>query len=233
MIMHHKIKIHHKIFADKWIEAKMVDDDIEKMLDRLNALIEFNIAIARFRLAMMSLEVNKFMKMTNGNRKLKIYYQNIPGTLSKQNMLTTIESLLSRLDPDLLAIAEPKFEDIDIDWYPYILVKGHIKNGKNCRLNLLIKSDLQFVQTRWSVEIPHVAVKVEGWLLVACYREWAKCGDQDTKSIDMQLERWSKFVSRWSKEKGKRKMVFGDMNFDYWNSDGSQRQLRPIRDKIL
>ena len=75
------------------------------------------------------------------------------------------------------------------------------------------------------MEIPHVAVKVEGWLLVACYREWAKCGDQETKSIDMQVERWSKFVSRWSKEKGKKKMVFGDMNFDYWNSDGSQRQL--------
>ena len=94
--MHHNIKNSTNIFADKWIEAKMVDDDIQKMLDRLNALIEFNIAIARFRLAMMSLEVNKFMKMTNGNCRLKIYYQNIPGTLSKQNMLTTIESLLSR-----------------------------------------------------------------------------------------------------------------------------------------
>ena len=80
------------------------------------------------------------MKLYNGNRnKLKIIYQNVPGTLSKVNMITTIQSLLDRIDPDVLAIAEPDTQDIDIDWSPYILIPGKIKNGTNMRLNILIK----------------------------------------------------------------------------------------------
>ena len=65
------------------------------------------------------------------------------------------------------------------------------------------------------------------------YREWAKCGDQLTKTLDHQLERWEKFVGRWSKEKGSKKMVMGDLNFDYWKTTASQKCLRPIRDLVL
>ena len=46
------------------------------------------------------------MKMYNGNRRLKIMYQNIPGTISNQNLLVTVTSILDRINPDMLAIAE-------------------------------------------------------------------------------------------------------------------------------
>ena len=117
-------KINQTTFADK-----MKEDDIYDLIDRINALIELNIALARARLATMTLEVNKYMKMYNGNRQLKILYQNIPGTISKQNLIVTITSILDRLDPDVLAVAEPESSDMEIDWYPYKLVKGFIKNG--------------------------------------------------------------------------------------------------------
>ena len=72
------------------------------------------------------------MKMTNGNRKfLRVLYQNIPGTLSHVNKITTIQSLLNREEPDILAIAEPRTSDLDIDWQNYTLVPGHINHGKN------------------------------------------------------------------------------------------------------
>ena len=58
-------KINQTTFADK-----MKEDDIYDLIDRINALIELNIALARARLATMTLEVNKYMKMYNGNRQL-------------------------------------------------------------------------------------------------------------------------------------------------------------------
>ena len=33
-------------------------------------------------------------------------YQNIPGTISNQNLLVTVTSILDRINPDMLAIAE-------------------------------------------------------------------------------------------------------------------------------
>ena len=186
---HTKTKM--KNFLDKVKIKIMQEEDFVKMIERLNALINYNIAVIKFRLAMMSLTVNKYMKMTNGNRKLSVLYQNIPGTISNQNLITTITSLLHRLDPDAIAIAEPTFEDLDIDWTPYTLVKGYIKGGKKIRLNILIKSNIQFEQSHWNVEVPHTVIKMEGWTIVFTYREWAKCGDQMTKTIKHQIDRWT------------------------------------------
>ena len=171
--------------------------------------------------------------MCNGNRnKLKIVYQNVPGTLSKVNMITTIQSLLDRIDPDVLAIAEPDTQDIDIDWSPYILIPGKIKNGTNMRLNILIKSDLKFTQTSWRVEVPNLTIEVAGWKFIFAYREWAKCGNQTTKTLACQEERWQGFVERWGKERGKRTILMGNLNFDYRNGEGHQRQLKKIRSLV-
>ena len=211
-------------------------DEIAELIQRINELlddIELHLAYQRIRLAGIRMEINKYMRMYNGNKRIKIYYQNVPGTLSKQNLITTIESLIDRLDPDVLAIAEPAYEDLDHDWYPYSLVKGYIQNGKKIRLNVLVKSNISFTQNHWNVEVPHVNLCIGGWMFTFAYREWAKCGDQLTKSMDHQLERWEKFVGRWSKEKGSKRMVMGDLNFDYWRTAASQKCLRPIRDLVL
>ena len=212
---------------------KMVEDDIINIIHRINLLINYNLALAKYRLAVMSMNINKYMRMYNGNRRLKIFYQNVPGTLSKANMILTIQSLLVRLDPDVLAIAEPTTEDLDIDWSPYNLVQGYIHKGKKVRLNLLIKSDLKYSQSHWNVQLPHAVICLEGWKMIFAYREWAFCGDQATKDSRSQLERWSTFVKRWSREKGSRTLMIGDMNFHYWGSEGSQKSLRPIRDLVL
>ena len=95
-------------------------------------LLELNILAVRLRLVGMLQGLNKSMKTSNGNRKnLRVLYQNIPGTLSNENLVSTIESLLDRLDPDILAIAEPDTMDLDRDWGPYKLVAGENKDGKN------------------------------------------------------------------------------------------------------
>ena len=219
--------------SDKSKFKAMTDEELINLIERINLLLELQLTCLRLRLNALSMEINKYMRMYNGNKILKIMYQNVPGTISKANLIVTIQSLLTRLNPDVLAVAEPTFDDMDIDWYPYKLVKGHLQNGTKIRLNVLVKSDIDFIQTHWNVEVPHVVLSMEGWKFVFAYREWAKSGRQDTKTIDQQLSRWSGFVNRWKKERSSKTMVMGDMNFHYWGSEGSQRQLKPIRDLVL
>ena len=73
-----KFKIHppFKIkFADS---RKMIDDDIINTIERINILIKLHIYLARLRLAGMDMEMNKYMRMYNGNwKELKIMYQNV------------------------------------------------------------------------------------------------------------------------------------------------------------
>ena len=181
-----------------------------------------------------SMSVNKFMHMMEGNKKyLNVMYQNIPGTVSNYNLITTIESLLHREDPDILAIAEPTTDDLDHDWGVYKLVPGYIHTGNKIRLNILIKTDIVFTQKHWNVDIPHLTLDAYGWRLVFIYREWAKAGDQETKSIDQQLDRWKGFVDRWKKMRSNRSILIGDCNFDYWSTTKNQRQLAPIRDLVM
>ena len=211
-----------------------IDYQILRTIKRINCLLELNIFLARLRLAGINLDINKYMKIYNGNKKnLKICYQNIPGTISNFNLIATIQSFLDRIDPDVLAIAEPCTEDLNVDWHPYVLLPGHIEKGKKTRLNLLVKSNLKFNQKYWKVELPHKVLEIGDWRFVFVYREWAKCGDQATKDIKQQETRWRGFVDRWMKERGKRTAVIGDMNFDYMDGGGSQRQLKNIRSMVM
>ena len=110
------------------VKMDPVDEEILKTIKRVNVLLELNILAVRLRLVGMLQGLNKSMKTSNGNRKnLRVLYQNIPGTLSNENLVSTIESLLDRLDPDILAIAEPDTTDLDRDWGPYKLVAGENK----------------------------------------------------------------------------------------------------------
>ena len=122
----YKLHLHKKyVFTDSKLQIKMnIDKEIRITIDRINVPLELNILAVKLRLAGMLLGLNKSMKAYNGNKKyLRILYQNIPGTLSTFNMTTTIESLLDRLEPDVIALAEPVIVDLDHDWGPYELIK--------------------------------------------------------------------------------------------------------------
>ena len=152
------------------------------------------------------------MKSYNGNiskKTLDVAFQNVPGTLSHINKVTTIQSLVCRYQPDVLGLAEPSTDDLDITWPDYTLVPGTVNNGNknNTRLNILIKNDIQYKQISWDTDVPHCVLEVKDWLIVMVYREWAKLGDQQTKSIDLQFQRWKTFVTNWKKQKGTKIIV--------------------------
>ena len=92
--------------------------------------------------SMMMTSINKSMQIYNGNGKknLDVAFQNIPGTLSHINKITTIQSLISRYNPDVLGLAEPSTDDLDVHWPDYTLVPGTVNDGNtsNTRLNILI-----------------------------------------------------------------------------------------------
>ena len=167
---------------------------------------------------MMMISINKSMQIYNGNGKknLDVAFQNIPGTLSHINKITTIQSLISRYNPDVLGLAEPSTDDLDVHWPDYTLVPGTVNDGNstNTRLNILIKNEIEFTQISWKSDVPHCVLQVKGWTIVMVYREWAKLGDQTSKSHDLQYQRWKTLVSNWKKLKGTKVVVLGDFNFD-------------------
>ena len=232
----YKLHLHKNyVFTDSKSQIKMnIDKEILITIDRINVLLELNILAVKLRLAGMLLGLNKSMKAYNGNKKyLRILYQNIPGTLSTFNMTATIESLLDRLEPDVIALAEPVTVDLDHDWGPYELVCGRNKNGKNVRLHALIKNNIKYKQETWDVPVPNLSLNICGWKFIFCYREWAHAGDQSTKSLPDQLSRWKEFVRMWGKEKGRKTICIGDFNFDFWTGSKYQRQLNDIRDLVM
>ena len=84
-----------------------------------------------------TLDINKIMRMINGNgnsKVLKVLYQNIPGyTLNNEDIIASIELILDQEKPDVLGIAEPKYNDLERDWDGYTLVKGSLRNGTKIR----------------------------------------------------------------------------------------------------
>ena len=232
----YKLHLHKNyVFTDSKLQTKMnIDKEIHITIDRINVLLELNILAVKLRHAGMLLGLNKSMKAYNGNKKyLCVLYQNIPGTLSTFNMTTTIESLLDRLEPDVIALAEPVTVDLDHDWGPYELVCGRNKNGKNVRLHALIKNNIKYKQETWDVPVPNLSLTICGWKFIFCYREWAHAGDQSTKSLPDQLLKWKEFVRMWGKEKGRKSICIGDFNFDFWTGSKYQRQLNDIRDLVM
>ena len=179
----------------------------------------------------MTLSPNLYMRMINGNKKfLSVMYQNIPGTLSLENKVATIQSILDRENPDVIGFAEPSTQDLDTNWINYTLVPGYINTGNITRLNVLIKNDIVFKQMHWKVDVPHIILEILGWKIIFMYCEWARAGDQMTKSFDQQLTRWQSFVQKWQTVKGLKSILLGDCNFDFLSSSGHQRQLNPLRE---
>ena len=111
-------------------------------------------------------------------------------------IIDCIQILLNDEDPDVIAIAEPSFDELNVDWGNYKLIKGSLKNAKKTRLNVLIKGNVQFEHFEWNVDVPMVGLKIDEQKLIFVYQEWSKDGDPLTRSMDQQLERWKKFIEK-------------------------------------
>ena len=111
-------------------------------------------------------------------------------------IIDCIQILLNDEDPDVIAIAEPSFDELNVDWGNYKLIKGSLKNAKKTRLNVLIKGNVQFEHFEWNVDVPMVGLKIDEQKLILVYQEWSKDGDPLTRSMDQQLERWKKFIEK-------------------------------------
>ena len=164
---------------------------------------------------------NKLVRMSNGNRPgkvkdfLDIMYQNLPGVLGVTTLGTQLESIVSRLRPDVLFVGEADSEDVEASCPDgYVWVGGTLKSKKEeIRMSAIVQDKLPFKTFRVNTLIPAVGLQVGEWKLLGIYREWAMCGDQTTKSKDHQVDRLTDFKDYWLKVKGK-SACFGDFNFD-------------------
>ena len=179
---------------------------------------------------------NKLVRMSNGNRPgkvkefLDIMYQNLPGVLGVTTLGTQIESIISRLKPDVLFIGEAD-SDLVRTVCPdgYVWVGGNLKAKKEeIRVPVLVNDKIPFKQFKIDTQVPAVGLKIGEWKLVGIYREWALCGDQTTKSRELQVNRLQNFVDYWLTLKGKG-VCLGDFNFDPFPTTEYQKGLEPIR----
>ena len=185
-------------------------------------------------LTMPIANVNTWMKMYNGNRDLKICFQNVPGILKDDNIHMQIDDVIDDLHPDILGLAEPTHDELKIaKWPGYNLVKGTINGYESVRVNALIKAGIQYTVEEWNLDVPTVVIKLKTLILVYVYREWAQAADKTTRPMPQQVERWKKFLNKIISLKGTKKdiIIQGDMNFDFWvDNTQYQRTLDPIRD---
>ena len=187
-------------------------------------------------LTMQLKSTNKWMKIYNGNKRLGIYYQNIPGTLSTNNVHVQIDTILKDVNPDILGVAEPDTDTmLNNNWPGYHVVKGTI-NGqiKKLRLHVLIKDNIKYELETWDLDMPTVVLRMDNLRVIMTYREWSKGGDMTTKTPELQERRWDQFVNKLAGLRGKiDNIVYGDMNYDYWvDSTQYQRGFDGIRNNF-
>ena len=58
----------------------------------------------------------------------------------------------------------------------WALIKGSLKNGKKIRLNVLIKTTIQYKIIEWEIDVPMVGLVINNETFIFVYREWAKEG---------------------------------------------------------
>ena len=136
----------------------------------------------------------------------------------------------------MLGIGEVDLSKLQVCSTPgYTIVPGRQLNPINgkMRVNVLIKDGLPYQELDMSCEIPTCCIVYGGWTILFLYREWAKGGDQTTKAIPLQNERWETFVSRWLDISGNG-IILGDFNYCYINGNTPyQRQFDQIRNSII
>ena len=182
-----------------------------------------------------SIAWNKSIRIVNGNKSkvkdfLDVMYQNVPGSLGVVNLSNQLDSIVERIHPDILFVGEADSEDVKAACPEgYIYVGGDLKAKKDLvRVSALVKDNIPFKKIKTNTKIPVVGLKIGEWHLLGVYREWALCGDQSTKSREMQVERLENFVEYWLTIRCK-SICIGDFNFDPFPGTEYQRSLESIR----
>ena len=183
-----------------------------------------------------SVSGNKFMHLSNGNRSgrvkdfIDVMYQNLPGVLGVPTLGTQLVSIVERMHPDVLFVGEADSEDVKAACPEgYNWVGGSLKNKKDrIRVSAIVRENLPFKTFRINTLVPAVGIKIGEWKAIGIYREWALCGDENTKTKELQVERLKDFVDYWLTVKCKCICV-GDFNFDPFPGTEYQRALEQFR----
>ena len=188
------------------------------------------------------LHLNKLQHSLNGNirkyfqRYSDILFQNIPWNKNVQDLQIALDILLSK-SPAILAIGETDFSKLQACHFPgYTLIQGRQTQPINnkIRINILIKTGLDYEEVDLTNEIPTCAVLYGGWTISFCYREWAKGGSPPTQDIPQQNDRWDTMVPQWRTLTGSKSMLIGDLNYCIKNGNTQyQRRFDHIRDSIM
>ena len=186
---------------------------------------------------------NKKMKAYNGNnfkQQVSFFHQNIPGTtLTVQDQISAVETLLSKLQCDVLIVSEADTKVV-CNWdYPgYTAYEGQLKGKDLVRVSALVKNSLKPQVSHLDCEVPNVVISFKinnlQYRVTGCYREW-NYGGEETQKRDQEA-RWCQFEDAWyiNNRRCKRSCLLGDMNFDYLgNGTRHQQTLEPIRNSVL
>ena len=157
----------------------------------------------------MRMSVNEEMRVVNGNRRqstpfLDICHQNIPGNCTVEQIQVYVDLIIRRYRPAVLVVSEvstEKMQNVVVD--DYVWVQGKQKDFKTCRVSLFVQSCMPMEELEVVCEVPVVGVKMGEYNILGVYREWAHRGDQNTRSIPMQVSRSKTFVQELKKVKGK------------------------------
>ena len=170
-------------------------------------------------------EWNKWMKIYNGNKWKKtakkepppfnVISQNIPGTHSIESVGVYIGKLLRRYQPAILFLCEVSPRFVSAHCPPdYDFVEGTLQGRDWVRVSALIKVNCDYEIKKLNVQVPTLAIEMQGWLFVGCYREWTWGGDPETRQRrDLEVVRLKTLLKWWRGKKGKC-LLLGDMNFD-------------------
>ena len=181
-------------------------------------------------------DVNKEMKMVNGNRRhgvpfLDVVNQNIPGNTNLETIQLYVELIIRRYRPAVLVVSEvstEKMQNVVLDDYTWI--GGKKKGYSSCRVSLFVQKCYPMEEVVILSELPVVGVKLGEYTICGMYWEWASQADQETRVMGQQVARSQDFVREFKKVKGK-SVLCGDFNF-CWKDETSpyQKSLSDIRD---
>ena len=143
---------------------------------------------------------NKRMRAYNGNnfqRQISFFHQNVPGkTKSPADQICEIETVISKLCPDVLIVSEAD-TNLVCNWdYPgYKSFRGHLKGGSLVRVSAVVKASLLPVVTHLDVEVPNVVISFkidhQQYRCTGVYREWNFSGKKS--AMKDQEVRWTLF----------------------------------------
>ena len=188
---------------------------------------------------------NRLVKSYNGNisgfqKQISIFQQNVQGkSMSLPDQIACVETIISKLCPDILIVSEADTEHI-CNWsYPgYVAHKGKLLGQKLARVSALVRTSIKHTVSHLEVEVPNVVISflVNGkqHRCTGIYREWNFAAQPNTPRQD-QEERWCQFEDAWflANRRCKHSCLIGDMNFDYLGGDTPhQRSLDPIRTSV-